>query len=396
VTTARGQSETCPGRIASQAFRYGLCSCKDVVAWGAIASDAYDSTQGPMSPATMSNGGGAIGINGGFTGAGLFIPGGSVTVAGPQGLSLPGQVSIFGDLRVAGTLTALSVTVSTVSHNAWFGGAMTGGGALGVSGDVHQPVGAERSVVLTVGGKDVREPVHIDPPCPCGEKEFLDVAAIVADGKQNNHNTDAAFDPANLANVATDLRVELPCGRLYVPSFKVQATLTMSVQGKTALLIDGDMQVTGTLALELGPDADLDIFVGGNLVLNALKSPANLRPANLRLYVGGAGDIKLPMSGFSGNLYAPRAAVTASGSQALFGSVFAGNFTAAGWTTIHYDTSVVAEGNDCKPPDECNDCTGCAATSACIGGHCGTCSTDADCCQPLTCYAGKCQPLILL
>ncbi len=69
---------------------------------------------------------------------------------------------------------------------------------------------------------------------------------------------------------------------------------------------------------------------------------------------------------------------------------------AAAPVTIHYDTSVLQAASPCPgpAPTTCATCSDCN-NQACLGGTCGDCTRDADCCPPLTCYLGRCVPQIL-
>jgi len=160
--------------------------------------------------------------------------------------------------------------------------------------------------------------------------------------------------------------------------------------------VDANVNALGVVKLDLGPDAELDIFVRGGFVLAGIQSAGNAtKPAALRVYVGGTDGILLSgVTAFTGNLYAPRAMITLGGLQDIYGSIFAGDFTAGGIANVHYDRAIVRQGDDCTPPPQCRSCSECGASNACVGGKCGACRTDADCCQPLTCVEGECTPLL--
>jgi hypothetical protein len=294
--------------------------------------------------------------------------------------------------------------MTTVARNVWLGDSLTGAGSLTISGDLRQTPGAARSVpALDVQGQDSREPVTIDPPCACGDDQVLDVVGIVDLAKTNNDDAAAGFDPESLAHIVDNREVELPCGRLYASELTVDntsSTLTIKVTGRTALFVQGDVHTMGMVNIDMAADAQLDLFVRGNFVLAGIQSAGDMvRPADLRVYVGGSDGILLAgITAFTGNLYAPHAMVTIGGVQDIYGAVFAGDFTAGGITNLHYDRAIVRRGDDCTPPDEpppqCQDCSGCAASNACIEGRCGACRSDADCCQPLACTDGVCAPLL--
>jgi hypothetical protein len=84
-----------------------------------------------------------------------------------------------------------------------------------------------------------------------------------------------------------------------------------------------------------------------------------------------------------------------SAKNAIYGSVFAGNFRSSDVTDIHYDRGVLKAGDDCgeggSGPGECGSCADCH-NQACKNGVCGDCGADADCCAPLICIEGSCVP----
>ncbi len=143
--------------------------------------------------------------------------------------------------------------------------------------------------------------------------------------------------------------------------------------------------------------AEIDVFVKGNLVLAGKGSFGDKsRPAATRIYVGGASDIVLVgAAGFVGNVYAPRANVTAVGYADVWGSVFANNFTSPGYAHIVYDRAILQAGQGCGgPPATCNLCGVCPNGLACVQGKCVDCTSDKDCCSQAICNNGFCGPLI--
>ncbi|MFW5877410.1 MAG: DUF7305 domain-containing protein, partial [Myxococcota bacterium] len=104
---------------------------------------------------------------------------------------------------------------------------------------------------------------------------------------------------------------------------------------------------------------------------------------------------------FMGNLYAPNAEVrVVSAPLEVFGSVFAGRFDATADVAIHYDRGILRAGESCEDDpgdDSCDGCGDCRSSEACVGGTCGPCTSDADCCEPLVCdeETGECRALLL-
>jgi len=201
---------------------------------------------------------------------------------------------------------------------------------------------------------------------------------------------------------------------------------------------------------------ELDVFVSGDFApTGATVFGKSTRPAAVRVYVGGSGLVAFTGANeFVGNVYAPRATVTVTGYSDFYGSIFANEFEAPGDMRIHYDRGVLAAGDECPPPSSppasdastplppdasvappdastpdaaspvpdagtlpreggsppagpdastsppppppvCQTCGSCNAGTACVGGSCGPCSYDSDCCSPLICAEGSCQQLII-
>ncbi|HXI59756.1 MAG TPA: hypothetical protein VNO55_27000, partial [Polyangia bacterium] len=147
--------------------------------------------------------------------------------------------------------------------------------------------------------------------------------------------------------------------------------------------------------IDLAPGAELDLFVGGNLSLGGATAFGNrARAGNVRVYVGGS-TVTLPGGKAVGaNIHAPGALVTLPAATDLTGSVYASHFSLGGAVTVHYDQAVL-EGAACpNTPVTCQGCADCSgAAPACRQGACTACQTDADCCPPFQCAAGRCRPV---
>jgi len=208
----------------------------------------------------------------------------------------------------------------------------------------------------------------------------------VADAQTHNHNADVGLNKNKLKAMIGDVTLELPCGRFYLAGVGGVGKLTIKVDGRTALFVDGDFILTGDMELDIGDKGELDVFVAGNLALTGANDFGDqIRPAKIRFYVAGLQDVTITgSSGFVGNLYAPHATVVLTGASYVYGAVFAGNFLAMGDTGIHYDREILNVGEDCDggPADECLS----------AGDNC---LQDSDCCEPLICTSGKCDSLIV-
>ena len=284
-------------------------------------------------------------------------------------------VKVDGDAEIGERLEAVDLTVT---------GTLTAPAGVPIDVSRNQRVGAVR-----------RAPVDVRAPCDCSADALLDVAALVARHETDNDNAAAGFDPTRLGGFAGRRTVEVPCGRLYVPRLSGQGALTIVARQRTALFVAGDVTLTDRLTVQVADGGELDLFIAG-----LLSSPAPIflgdaeHPSRVRLYLGGTGAFHFSGgSMFGGNLYAPRADLYISGPLVVFGSIFANALVTSPGATVHYDLSVLDRGADCgePPPDQCMSCRDCG-NQACIGGQCGACRTNADCCPPLFCVRGTCEP----
>jgi hypothetical protein len=176
------------------------------------------------------------------------------------------------------------------------------------------------------------------------------------------------------------------------------------VHGRTAIYVEGDVEASSALAFVLAPDAELDLFVAGTLhVSDTFVFGSPNYPALSRAYIAGTAKLQLSSDvRLAGQLYAPHSEeVVWSAQNAIYGSVFAGNFRSSDVTDIHYDRGVLRAGDDCPPggaggaPGECGSCEDCH-NQACIQGECGECGSDDDCCSPLVCVGGSCVPRVVV
>lgn len=390
--------EQCEGQVASQVFRYALCSCNDTAIVGTLMTDAFDSDEGPYTAESALTGA-AAGFNGKFQCSPTIDIGGSLTVAGDQGLNSVGSLRVLGDLRVQG-LFSYSPHVE-VANNCWLASGLQGAGDLHIAGSLIMPTTASVNTLpgyVTVDGNTLSQPVTVQPPCACGDNEIVNVAEIIANGKAHNDNAQTGFN-ADILSAVSGVRVELPARTFVtsISSFSVNDPFTLVVDQKTSLFVEGDFFSVGKMNLEIGPHGELDMYIGGNLSLagGTVFGDPN-RPSKFRVYV--AGDQQIVLTGntwFAGNLYAPRATVTMIGGQTFYGSLFAGTIASSVTTVIHYDSAIIREGDDCLTPDRCDSCTDCEATLGCVDGQCGACRADTDCCAPLVCVNGQCGTLLL-
>lgn len=396
ITPGAGGGPLCTGEIAQTTFRYAVCTCQQFSVSNTFRTDSFDSSDGPYMDETSGNAG-SFGTNGTVTLAASATVGGSMWVGGANGLGAnggAGDLFVATDLRVDGPVD--SDADVTVGRHAEVAGDLEAAN-LTVTGTLTQPAGASRTVAGTnVVGASVTAPVSVPDPCACGASDLLDVAGFVSAYATGNDNVEAGFDPSVLDGFAGPVTVTLPCGRLYVPTFAGSGELTLRVDGRTALFVDGDLALDADFTVQVVGDGELDLFVEGNVSTSARLDLGSIdTPSRVRVYVGGNQSIALSGgAAFAGNVYAPRATVFLSTATEIYGSIFAQSIAASDTLTVHYDSAILDAGDDCEPdPEGCESCLDCG-NQACVAGECGACVTDADCCSPLLCESGICVPYI--
>jgi hypothetical protein len=365
----------CKSGLASRIFQYGLCSCSDATFTGSFSIDAFESDEGPYQPGQT---GASVGINDELHTVGVVDILGSLIIAGDALLSITsGHFFIDGNLETNSDVSAIGAGI-TFGRDLWVDGELTAVGVSEVAGDVYQTPDHGPPTGLSIGGQVHAQDFTVAEPCACAEDQLLDIDAIVATGLANSHNADVGLADDGLSQVgANDL--DLECGRFALSDANIVGATVLKAHGRTALFIDGDLTITGSFGVDLGSEGELDVFVTGNLLLTGAGQVGSVdRPAALRFYVGGSGAIAITGSNqFAANLYAPRADVTVTGADDIYGSFFVGSYTAIGAQLMHYDASVLRTGG----PDSCDDDP-------------PDCTDDTHCDAPTVCESGRCIPLI--
>ena len=388
-------TETCAGSIATRVFDRAICTCQDANIIGYLRTRSFDSGMGTGEDES----GAPVGINRNYLTGGYAEVGGSFVVGGAGGIDFGGYLEVGGDARFAGDIDAISYI--TIDRDLYVGGDVNLIGLVTVDRDLYHGGSLPSIPPPIVSGSTTRTSVTVPPPCACGADELVDIAAIVAAGRLENDNADVGLDPGLLESViGLGEELTLPCGRYYLTSIGGLGDITLHVPGRTALFVDGDVNALGVMDIDLGPEGELDLFINGDLLsIGAGSYGDRSRPAATRIYVGGTGDVTLVgASGFVGNVYAPRARITAPGATTVYGSLFGREVNMPGYLQVSYDRAILDIGRDCPEPEMCG-CgigEGCPDRSACVGGACTACTSDSDCCGELVCHGdGSCGPLLI-
>ncbi|HEY8376730.1 MAG TPA: hypothetical protein VIK91_09590, partial [Nannocystis sp.] len=377
-------SDMCTADLGKKTFLFAVCSCTGLTANNLLKTDSFDSEMG-----MMPMDGGSVGVNGMYSASSMVDIGGSLWV--------DGSIQTFNSHEVAQKLQCggnLNVTSpSHVGGDAFVEGDINAqNNTLTIDGDLHVPAGKQTNGV-TVHGKVVKEPVEVKTPCDCSNP--IDVAAIVQGFSKANDNAAQGIEPDQLMNVNAETILDLPCGVYYFDAIDTHHSLTINLSGRTVIAVAGDVQTAGPFTLALGPDAELDLFVAGNVTLNNAATIGDItRPAATRIYVGAA--FKFASNFVLGaNLYQPNAVLSANNAAEIWGSLFVGGLNLASPFTVHYDQAVLELDGCEEPGGGCGDCHDCAnPTPACNDGACGPCQSDADCCPPLVCADGLCLAIL--
>jgi hypothetical protein len=387
--------QLCTGDLAHK-FRFAACACASLSVSGQLATDAFDSTGDAGADANALSA--SIAANESVSTNTHTMLGGSVWAGGlgaggMPAVALHGDGTVARDVQVGGSLDVGGAF--QVGGDVFASGDITvedvdGGNSLSVSGAVHVPDGGVVSSGVVAAGGIVSQAVRVAPPCDCSSSNLIDVFAIVAAGKTNNDNATLGMATNALDNPPSP--VQLPCGRYYLDGIQGGAVY-LDIQGRVALFVDGQVSVDGGLRITLAPNAELDLFIAGDVAILDTTMIGNVNaPARVRVYVGGSMVTLTGSNNVGANIYAPAATVSLASDFEMWGAFLAGEFIFSGNFTIHYDTSVLGA-SGCTPPggrcNTCNDCSG--STPACIGGTCAACRSNADCCAPLVCNGGLCE-----
>jgi len=355
----------CTADLAKQIFRFAVCSCDALDVSGNVESKSFDSKKG-----TENRIGGSVGTNASLPASGAFTVGGSLWTS--KELTVTGNSDVLQDVH-AGTVSA--------------------NGVLNVGADLYASQAPDGNV--TLGGKQ-HVPTPVTDPCNCAAPP-ISISQFIDSFATTNDNAIAKVTPASLNDPEPNSVIALECGRYYFDTVAANTSLTIKLAGRTAIFVKGDFDIAGAFDIQMPEGAELDLFIGGNLLLSGSSAFGSVEaPARMRIYVAGQTVDASGAGDLAANLYAPNAIVTFSGGNAVRGAVHARQVIATGALNVNYDEAILSL-QGCseapKTPDStCKTCNDCDA--ACTGGKCTACKTSADCCAPLQCSNGACIPSV--
>jgi hypothetical protein len=408
------QNGGCLGDLAQKTFRWSLCSCTDVDFSAPVLVDGYDSTKGPYVPGVTGATGGGVGANDKESASSTLNVGGDLWSHGTTGISNSAKHEIGHDLRINGPLDPSAAM--SVGNDAFVNGDVTTSNTITVGNTLTLPADKTLGTKGITAKTTVRAPVDFPLPCDCLPSQLVPVVAIVnAHTGTNNDNASIGLAATALENVATDTRLDLPCGQYFLTKIGGSHAVTIAAHGRTALYIQGDVTESADIAFAVDPTGELDLFVGGTISTSAsmhIGSPNY--PALSRTYLGTTNTMSLSANvRIAGELYVGTGAISWSAASDLYGAVFTNSWSSSAATNIHYDRAILRAGAACEGagsptdggtggtstssssssssggPSGCSSCRDCN-NQACNAGKCGACTTSADCCSPLECVQGEC------
>jgi hypothetical protein len=336
-------NDVCTGELAARLFRYAVCACGSLAFSAEFTTDGFDSRNGGYVPGGE---GGDVGSNVGIDGNQTMTIGGELTV-GSDGMEAGPSLEVDGDLSCGGPLGRSSSAIVV-------------DGAARVAGDVTVASLKVEGTLVTRPGATItgeidapmEESDDISVPLPCSCEEAVDVAGIIEEHAAANHDAEIELEPDALRDIDGDAERVLPCGRFYVDEISggTPGMVSIRASGRTALFVGGNITLAQGLTVELEPEAELDLFVAGNIQVGGelhLGDPA--RPRSLRMYVASGGSIMLtPGSTVAANLFAPKADLNSSAPLEVFGSLVVYRVNGSAGVVVHHDRAIEEAADTCE------------------------------------------------
>ncbi len=318
--------ELAPGNTAAvrdlvaSGLEHAICACMGYSSSAGLTVDRLDGTPG-----------GDLGVNEGFDVQASAMVGGSLLVAGGDGLSLgPNvQLTVGSDLEIGGPLEGAEASVA-VARDARVAGRIDLID-LQVVGALRHTPGETLQVVNTPRlGELISTEVQVSPPCACDAAQLLDVPTLVRDTMPNVTPLDSPVIPTER------------CGQYALDGGAVD-TLVLAVSESAALYVSGNLHLD-ELTIDVAAGAELDLFVEGNLVVNGPVELGSAAGGAVRVHVGAAGTLVLGQGGtLYGALYAPLSELLLNGGALdVRGSLLVNRVAAFASVVVHFDPSVAA------------------------------------------------------
>lgn len=345
-----GSDGACAGALAAATLGRALCSCNSIILAGNLATESSGNGSGggggpgsgPPPDGPSSTPAADVASDGSIEIGGNVQVAGSISAGASNGIGFNRSAAIFGGLQSGGSL--VSEQLVAIGSDAYVAGDVLG--RVDVGGTLHVSPSSNVSP-LASGNYIVREPIAIEPPCACAAGPVVDVNALIGDAFNHNDNATGGLDATTLTSTHGPTVFDLPCGSYYLPSLTSDDTLQVRVHGRSALFIDGDVDLADGLRVTLDSGAELDLFVAGDVDLQAGQLGAS-SPAAVRLWLASTVIQLGADASLSAIVYAPGATVLPQQDLMAAGALFVGAIAAPGDVTVRFDSNVLDDGAACS------------------------------------------------
>lgn len=298
----------------------GICGA--ITIGGNASTNSYNSATASNPPVSsdFSNSGGNVGTNGNLNignhaaaqlGGSLYTP---RSGAGTCSSSSPDAVSGSGSATVSGSMVHLAQSVSYPTPTIPPAGApaipSSGSTTITTSSCISGLLG---SIGVTNWGCTVSgSTLKISPLVSCVAPCYLTLGNVTV-GASTTLEVDGGGSAVMDVN-----SFKLGSNAVFNPGTSPSTTITMNIAGQS-----------------LGSTLPLDLTGGGNVNTNTYD------PARLQFLYAGTGEIDVVGNNtVAATIYAPNAAMKATGSGTVFGSILSSTYTDQGGATLHYDTNL--------------------------------------------------------
>ena len=335
------------------AFGHAVCSCGDILGAGVLSTNSSRSTGradvGADGSVSLRIGrGGVMGEEPGLIDGSLVVAGLGPATISASDARIRGDLSLYGELTFAGNVHVMgSVYARRLPR---------GTGALQIDGDLHHAADrfpATPSLGVQVAGRVIEGEYVARPACPCDTSNIVALASAIVTAEQRADPGLARLDREAMSNLTAASSFELSCGQYYLRQISSLSSVIWRVTGHVVVFVGGDLVVASDLTVMLEEGAQLDLLVGGNLLVGGSARFADAeRAAASRVYVVGGVELAsgaLPRGQLSadsvivGNLYAPSATLQLARPSELYGSVFVRQLLIHQSLLVHYDPAVTRE-----------------------------------------------------
>ena len=208
---------------------------------------------------------------------------------------------------------------------------------------------------LQLGGRLMQQ---ASPPCACGLAAALDLAPIVADVQRDNDNALLPIDPTDLSALTDARTVQLDCGRYYFDRIAGRGPLSLQVRAPALVVVAGNLELDGSLAIDVAANASLVWVVAGNIRVNGTFSVrgTDASLAKAKIIVGGSGTLQLDgETELQGALYAPTAELVTQSPFTLTGALLVRRAAPGAAMTVLSAPGLVNQPVCAQPSDSLSD-----------------------------------------